>query len=81
MGIFAGSAPRINWFFHFESFSPLQGAIALSYMLSVLLGITKSLSIPIVEPKPSHFGQAPCGVLNVNNDGEGSSKSIPSKLN
>ena len=39
--------------------SPRHGKIAFSYTESDVLGITSDLSIPIISPYPSHFGQAP----------------------
>ena len=44
----------------------------------LLSGITKSLSIPIIVPKPSHFVHAPCGLLKLKNCTVGSLNTIPS---
>src|SRR6476659_7669532 len=74
-------AALINCSFHHPNFSPFQGATAPSYTLAVLLGITRSSSIPKTWLNPSHTGQAPNGLLNENKFGTGSSNCIPSNSN
>src|SRR5688572_28822686 len=63
---------------HLPSFSPFQGAMAPSYTLKRLSGITRSASIPSTRLNPSQVGHAPTGLLKEKRSGTGSSKIIPS---
>ena len=53
--------------------------VLIAPSLSVrLVSFIKSFgSISPVYPKPVHFGQAPCGLLNENSLGDNSSKETP----
>ena len=46
-------------FSHSPCFSVRQGAMAPSYTVRLLSGITKSSSMPSTEPKPSQVWHAP----------------------
>ena len=53
---------RSRW--HSSPRSPWNGLIAPSAMESDLSGMVFSRSMPMMRPKPRHFGQAPSGELN-----------------
>ena len=59
-------------------FSPLQQAMAPSYMLKALSGMTRSSLIPMTLPSPPQTGQAPRGLLKLNIYSSGSLNVIPS---
>ena len=71
----------INLFFHLESFNPDQGATTPSYTDSSSSLITVFLSTPKTLPYPSHFLQAPYGLLNENSSGVGLINFKPSNSN
>ena len=68
----ASICQNIIWFLNFP-----KGTIAPSAMLSVLSGITFSMSISLTHPSPLQCGQAPSGELNENMFGAGSLYAIP----
>ena len=55
----------------------LEGAIAPLRSESFASGTTNSMSMPIRSPNPSHVGQAPSGLLKLNNLGSGAGYSMP----
>jgi hypothetical protein len=54
-----------------------QGAIGRSASARAGSGTTRSASMPMTRPKPSHSGQAPSGELNENSAGVGTRRAVP----
>ena len=71
-------ATLMRWSLNQPIFSPLQQAMAPSYMLKALSGTTRSSLMPITLPRPPHTGQAPRGLLKLNIYSSGSLNVIPS---
>ena len=53
-----------------------QGATAPAFRVTASLGTTSFGSTACCEPRPSHFGQAPNGLLKEKSFGEGSKNSM-----
>ena len=71
----------MSWSLNHPILSPLQHAMAPSYMDLLLSGTTRSSLMPMIFPSPPQTGHAPSGLLKLKRYSSGLVNSIPSASN